>query len=160
VIDIRKGKGDLMEFKNLDDLFKHIQGDIDKVLANKVATTVKEHISDEVVNTVYSAGTPLFYDRRGEGNYVGTGSLRDPEEMEVDVNNGVLTVEDNADFKDPSGRMYGTSLAETIEYGTSKTAWWNEERPFISNAETKLFQDKDHVKAMKDGLKRLNYKVD
>jgi hypothetical protein len=146
------------QFKTIEELLLHIKKDVDKVLKNEVATVVKQHITQEVTDTVYAAGIPNRYVRRGETfGFEESHSLGDPNEMEVYVENGVLEVEDNASPK--TSWDYG-SLAEGIEYGYgSEDQWYNEPRPFMENAEKALIQDKSHVKAMKTGLTNLGYKV-
>ena len=139
---------------SLKAIVQHIQESVNKTLEVDVAPVVKKHISDSVVENVYSKGTPVEYSRRGEyeSGYEGSGSLRDPEEMESDVVNGVLEVSDEASPKKMEGWEYG-SLSEAISYGYGdESNWWNEARSFIPEASQKLESDKAHVKALKKGL--------
>jgi hypothetical protein len=125
-----------------------------------MAEHVKSEISKSVETTVYSAGQPTMYHRRGEnGNFLGSGSLGDPNEMDYQVNNGVLKVVDNADRSSDYNPGYGydesKSLAYNIEFGWgNKDEWYSKARPFMTDAKENMQKTNSHVKVMKDGLKK------
>lgn len=150
----------MAEYTSLSALMSKIQSDINKTLATNVADTVKEHISNSVVSSVYGEapnGEPDYYVRRGSpNNFLGTGSLGDPNEMDAIVEGNTLSVTDNAQPK----KDWGMDLDYAIEYGYSdKKDWWDKPRPFISDTILDLKKDSAHTKAMKKGLQDLGYKV-
>lgn len=145
-------------FKNWKELEKQLQKDINSVLMNKVADVVRDEIIMSVDSTVYDAGEPQHYQRRGLSEY--SEGLGGRSQMIANIiSNGILQVVNNAK---PKGYDLGSdkSLAEWIEFGYgSKSAWWNQPRPFMAEARKALKENKNHVEAMKEGLEDMGYKV-
>lgn len=137
-----------MTCKNLNDLFAHIQKDINDTLQNEVAETVKDHMSDTIQQNVYNVYSPMYYKRRGE-----QGGFIDKRNMKATVNGDTLTVRDIAPL-DNGNKQY--ELDAIIEYG-----WGNQPfpRPFYDGTEERLLMTNDHVKSMKRGLRKKGYKV-
>lgn len=153
-------------FSNWGQLEQYLKKQIDETLNQEVARQVKEEIQTTVSTEVYGAGSPVKYERRGGndyggmGNPIGTGSLGDVNEMDHQVKNGELTVVNNAErntkYKFAGiGYDLNKSLAFNIEYGYgAKDKWFNQARPFMSEAVKNMKETKSHVDAMKDGLEK------
>lgn len=141
--------------QQLLEIQARLQNSIDDCLNKEVAQLVKEEISHAVETEVYAAGTPKVYQRRGSpGNFMGTGSLGDPQEMQHSVSNGILKVTDDAQPFNPG---FGLELDEAISYGYGdKSLWWNKPRPFENVAVENMKMTNSHVVVMKEALgKRL-----
>jgi len=130
-----------------------LQKQIDDCLNKEVAQLVKEEISHAIETEVYAAGTPEVYQRRGSpGNFMGTESLGDPQEMHHTVLDGVLEVTDDAQPFNPG---FGLELDEAITYGYGgKNRWYNKARPFENVAVENMKQTNSHVEVMKEGLEK------
>lgn len=139
--------------QQLLEIQERLQSKIDDCLNKEVAQLVKEEISHAVETEVYAAGTPEVYQRRGSpGNFMGTGSLGDPQEMFHTVSNGILKVTDDAQPFNPG---FGLDLDEAITYGYgNKNKWWNKPRPFLSEAVENMKTTNSHVEVMKEGLEK------
>ncbi len=137
-----------MTCKNLNDLFAHIEKDVQHILQEDVAETVKDHMSDTIQQNVYDAYSPMYYKRRGE-----QGGLIDKRNMEATVNNDTLTVRDIAPL-DNHNTEY--ELDAIIEYGWGNVPF---ERPFYDDTKERLLKTNDHVESMRQGLKNRGYKV-
>jgi len=141
---------------SLSAIMAQIQKSVDDALAKEVAKKVKQHVSDAVRDVVYKEGVPEIYDRRGKQGYIGTGSLRDPEEMISVVSNGTLEVSDAA----LPSVDWDMDLSESIQNGYgNREEWYDQPRPFMmggdKSAEETLIETGDHVEAMKKGLQRI-----
>lgn len=132
-----------MNFNNLNDLFKHIEKNVQDALKDDVAEAVKETMADTIQQNVYNVYSPMIYTRRGE-----QGGLIDKRNMEATLNGDTLTVKDIAPLD--NGRT-DYDLDEIIENG-----WGNMPfaRPFYGDAEETLKRTGDHTEALKQGLKR------
>ena len=147
--------------QQLKAIEKKLQKPINDCLRNEVASHVKEEISKAVKTEVYDAGIPAKYVRRGEGGFLGSGSLGDPDEMNIKVLNMRLMVTDDAfrnfGFLLHPGYGYDDTktLVENITYGYGdRNTWYNEPRPFISVARENIRQKNSHVETMRNGLKK------
>ncbi len=137
-----------MTCKNLNDLFAHIEKDVQDVLEHDVTETVKDHMSDTIQKNVYNAYSPMYYKRRGE-----QGGLIDKRNMEATVNGNTLTVKDIAPL-DNHNTEY--ELDAIIEFGLGNQPF---PRPFYDDTEERLLKTNDHVESMRQGLRRKGYKV-
>lgn len=77
-----------MEFKNLDDLSKYLQSNINDILQNEVAESVKDTMLFAVDRTVYDKYDPLYYVRRGDN-----GGLADRKNIVVIDEDDTIFVE-------------------------------------------------------------------
>lgn len=142
-------------FTSISQLEAYLLTKINESLNINVAEQVKEEIQTAVSETVYSAGTPLYYDRRGGnsaggmGSANGTGSLGDVQEMHHTVNSGVLEVVDDAEPKMPWDRRLDVGIV--YGYG-DKEQWYNQPRDFLETARENMKESKSHVESMKEGL--------
>lgn len=161
------------DFKNIKDLNKYLQKQINEVLNKEVAKQVKEEIQQGVSSKVYEAGKPEMYIRRGAmdnnefmGNPMGTGSLADIKEMKHKVKDGTLTVTNEAKKnicfpKNKFGYDDSKSLAYNIEFGYGDMDFWfNRPRQFMKEAINNMKENKGHIDAMIDGLKKKGFEVE
>ena len=142
---------------SFESLIKELKAIADAALADEVAKEVKSVESKKVEQTVYGAGLPTMYQRRGVGE--GTQSLGDVSQMNHSVINGVLEVTNDAEAYYPDNANGGLnndwSLAQNIEEGyAGRDTWYSEARPFISDTIDELARSNAHVEAMKRGLKK------
>jgi len=140
------------QFTSLSQLEAYLQTKINATLLDEVSDAVRDEIESSISEIVFSAGDPVWYSRRSEGNGLNTGGLADKSQMDATlVSNGVVSITDNAEPSLPWNN--GRSLAENIEYGYNEMSnWWDQPRPFISNAKENLQQTKSHVDSLRDGL--------
>ena len=137
-----------MTFKNLDTLMTHIEKDMQKVLEIEVAETVKENMKAAIDENVYNAYTPEYYHRRMEN-----GGLADKDNMEATISGNVLMVRDVAPLD--NGRT-DYELDRIIVEGLGKQPF---PRDFYGGTAERLEDNGDHIKAMKDGLRKRGYTV-
>lgn len=134
----------------------YIQKDVDRVLNTTIATQVKDEIVMSVHEIIYSPNMPKprQYVRRGEN-----GGLRDKDNMEHEVKNGVLKVINVTEPKKQKEKL--RDLAKNIEYGYwRKDEWWNKPRPFMQNAIDSLNSDSVVADLMKESLQKYGYKTE
>lgn len=144
-------------YKNFDEALKDIQLKINESLKNEVGQAVKETMSSEIDNTVYSVYKPLEYERRHMN-----GGLSDMDNMEVElVKNGTITVTNNTPVNEDYSLHYSdNSLTEMIITGTEYdytgdgTGAYLEPRDFIEETKKDLVKTNYHVEALKNGLKK------
>lgn len=148
-------------FKSMNDIKKYIQAKVNESLLNDVVPAVREVMIDQIDKTVYDAyKQPEVYERRNDGN-----ELRNENSIGGYVLNNTLEVYNaapaNPDIYERGGKYEsqnaGEYLAPIIEYGEgydfpSEEAY-NEPRPFVSNTREQLKEEKQHVTALKNGLK-------
>ena len=144
-------------FSSWSQIEAFLKKHIDDALNKEVAQHVKEEIQTSVSDTVYAAGEPEVYQRRGGnayggmGNSLGTGSLGDPNEMNHTVRDGELSVTNDAE----PDRPWWRNLAEAIEFGyADKDTWYSQPRPFMKSATENMKDSGSHVEVMKDALKK------
>jgi len=140
----------------------HIQKQINDSLKKEVSTMVKEKIQKHVASDVYAVyPNPIEYERRQFEN----GSLGDIKQMESTlIDDGVLKVQDIADFNHEFASMYGRgyggvdlskSLSFNIEYGYGTLDQpWNKPRQFIKGTREDIKDSNSHVETMKNALRR------
>lgn len=132
-----------MTFNNLNDLFKHIEEDVNNTLENEVAETVKDDLLVSIHNDVYSAYSPEHYKRR-----MVNGGFSNRSNLEATVYDGVLKVRDVAPL---DNGQTGYALDDIIIHGYGNQPF---ARNYISRTEERLRDTKDHVEALKSGLKK------
>lgn len=137
-----------MTFKNLNALMTHIEKDMQKALENEVAETVKENMKAAVDENVYDVFTPEYYNRRMEN-----GGLTDSNNLQANVSGNVLTVRDVAPLD--NGRT-DYELDRIIVEGLGKQPF---PRDFYGSTAERLEDNGEHIKAMKEGLRKRGYKV-
>lgn len=137
-----------MKFNNLNDLFNHIEADIQDTMVNEVAETVKEEMVIAVETSVYRVYDPIQYNRR-----YGNGGLGARENMHVEeIPNGIY-VRDIAPLD--NGRT-DYALDDIVVNGLGRMPF---PRDFYSECEEQLLLNENHKEALKQGLKNRGYNV-
>lgn len=137
-----------MKFNNLNDLFNHIEADIQDTMVNEVAETVKEEMVIAVETSVYRVYDPVQYNRR-----YGNGGLGARENMHVEeIPNGIY-VRDIAPLD--NGRT-DYALDDIVVNGLGRMPF---PRDFYSECEEQLLLNENHKEALKQGLKNRGYNV-
>ena len=134
---------------NWKQLEMMIKSAVNDALNDEIAKEVKKLQQENVVETVYGAGTPEYYNRRD----LTGGSLGDINMMVHDKpTNGVLEVKNIAK---PSNRWRGRQyLVVPIEKGYADGKdWYSQPRRFIRDTREDLRAGKA-VSALKRGLKK------
>lgn len=150
--------------KKLTQLSDKLKPKIDDALNHEVADTVKSVEAATIDEVVYGVYAPKEYRRRDRN-----GGIGDTDNMQHTVKDGQLIVINTTPPNPagcPSGRFVtvNKNLSELIEYGhdykghqydfpRSGTAYM-EPRPFTKETIERLYTQKDHVTALKAGLKR------
>ena len=140
-------------FKSISELNAYLQKKINETLLDEVSDVVKDEIESSISDTVFSAGEPVWYQRRSQYNGLNSGGLADKAEMDATlISDGVIEIVDNAKPSRPWNN--GRTLSENIEFGyNQKKNWWDQPRPFIAESKENLKKSKAHVECMKDGLR-------
>jgi hypothetical protein len=154
-----------MVFKSMDELFKHIKDTVNNSLENEVTDTVREFEQQHIDDDVYSVYKPKMYKRRGlDGGLIADENIIGY----VDESKSTLTVVNatppNPHALDEDLVTTDKNLPELIEYGdgyngnnydfpTDDGAFMYP-RPFVENTIDELKNTKEHIKALKEGLKR------
>ena len=137
-----------MTYKNINDLFKRIEKDIQEVLVNEVTDTVKDEMKQAIDDTVYSAYEPEYYKRRGE-----QGGLLDEDNITItELENSILLR--NTAPLDNGNSNY--DLDRIIIDGSGNQPF---PRDYIETLEERLEDNKAHIEAMVQGLKKKGYKI-
>ena len=153
----------------LEKANKQIVQKINKALDDEVAEAVKQEEVETISEVVYGVYTPKIYRRRGD-----LGGMADIYNIDHTVHNGTLKVVNNTD-PNPGGTMnndavtVGKYLDQLIEYGhggsggfydfPKRGAAFMKPRPFTKETIKHLAQNKAHVDALRNGLKRRGLKV-
>lgn len=157
--------------KNLKELEKELYKRINIALDTEVADTVKEVMTDHIIQDVYDAYEPTAYQRRYDD-----GGLLDPDNIIATLgNNGEMLVQnvalgnDSVYMEDSISRVYYSSyninkfIAPIIETGIGyDVGGWDYDcvpRPFIQNTHDDLEQNHYHTEAMKRSLKKQGLEV-
>lgn len=148
-----------MAFQSMNDFAKQVGILLDNILFDEVYEAVRdvqlEHIAEDVMD-VYR---PAEYERRDNG-------LENPGNIWASRSSqNELVVENVTQFNPDYGtENYGYGLVGLIEYGDGwnglyydyrpkKNARYLKPRPFIANTRADLKTNKQHIQALKDGLK-------
>ncbi len=168
--------------KQFDNVIKKIkpaiQKKIDTSLYQDVYPAVAKKESRVIQDEVYEAYTPKEYIRRFDefGGDDGLASLRNIEIRRGVSKNGILvvvnTTEPNPEGCPKSAVTTDKLLPNLVEYGNRRSAYgkkydfvkdpkaaYLKPRPFTKKTVEALEEDKDHIKAIKRGLRRQGLKV-
>lgn len=148
--------------KNLKELEQELYKRINIALDTEVADTVKDVMTDHIIQDIYDAYEPVEYSRRFDN-----GGLLDEENIVSTVNdNNELSVRNvtkgsryyTVNEKKYTSKNYNKPIAGIIESGNGYDVHnWDYDgvpRPFIKNTHDDLEQNHYHTKAMKHGLKK------
>ena len=143
-------------FSSLKEMEKYIQDKINQSLKDDVAPVVKEIMSAEVQNTVYSVYEPKRYERR----YDNGGLMSENNMKAIPIKDGVIAISNETPF---NGKNYsGKSLTEVVVTGEGYTYdypyEYNQPRDFIEATREDLIQTQAHTKALINGLKKSGIK--
>lgn len=137
-----------MTFKNLNDLFKYIEKDIQQVMLDEVADEVKDEMVNAVETSVYRVYDPVQYSRR-----YGNGGLGARENMQVTEIPDGISVRDIAPLD--NGRT-DYELDDIVVNGLGRMPF---PRDFYSECKEQLEITGNHKEALKQGLKNKGYNV-
>jgi hypothetical protein len=167
-----KGCGYMSTFKNLNDLYKHIEDQVHSSLLDEVAQGVRDVMSVEIQDAVYTkypggGNEPDVYRRRYD-----QGGLLDESNMEafINVKTNTLEVFNNTPFNDGYNTAnHGLGLTSLIENGHGAdnqyydyhkdNAEYMKPRPFVAQTKESVAKLKSHKSDLKRGLKARGIKV-
>lgn len=148
----------MTSFKNLKELEKYLQKQINDALQNEVKKEVEETMRDHIQKDVYEAYTPYSTDG-ATPHYERTYELLRRIESNL-VNGGVLSVENTRHEGDrdivsviENGQGYQWGYVRNLDKEIG-------ERPFVKNTRREIEQTNKHVEALKKGLKRQGVDVE
>lgn len=148
----------MVSFKNLKELERFLQKQINNALQIEVKNEVEETMRSHIQKDVYEAYTPYSTDGKTP-HYERTYELLRSIKSNL-VDNGVLCVENTRHEGD-------RDIVSVIEYGRGYQWGYvrnlDEEigaRPFVANTKFELEQTNKHVEALKKGLKRQGVDVE
>lgn len=155
-----------MVVKNLKELERELRTRIDYALLTDVAEVITTVMLDHIERDVYDSYIPHKYARRYDN-----GGLRDISNINSSIEGDTLVVENNT-MANPyifvQGEMTksdnaGQELAPIIEtgweYDFGDWKYYGVARPFMYNTKEGLRDNKYHVIALRQGLKRQGIEV-
>ncbi len=160
--------------KSWEELVSQINQKAQSALKSEVFEEVRDVYQKHIDSDVYDAYSPHQYQRRDMG-----GGLIADDNIVGNVNGNTLEVKDIASLNDfnfngeiISHSSSGTELAEIIEYGSAYSGNapylfdgdmsgqpWAVPRPFTENTIKDLQSNKQHIKALRQGLNRQGIKT-
>lgn len=158
--------------KSLKELQNALQDKIDYALLSDVSHTITEVMTDHIARDVYDVYSPVDitnphqYTRREDD-----GGLIDPNNINSSIEKNMLIVENNTIGVPEYGignkvfhsQNKNKEIAGVIETGKGYDIHgWEYDgvpRPFIKNTRYDLANNKYHVKALKQGLKKQGLEV-
>lgn len=164
--------------KNLKELEKELYKRINTALDTEVADTVKEVMTDHIIQDVYDVYNPLAYERRynQSGNDIGSPYDNTQNTGLLDNNNIVATIDGEGGllvqnttlgskyYYDEKGwhtsKNAGQPISGVIETGNGYDVWKKgKPRPFMENTHDDLKQNHYHTEALKRSLKKQGLEV-
>lgn len=152
-----------MKVGSLSELRSVLQEKIDVALLTDTAETVTDVMLEHIVSDVYEEYIPTTYKRR-----YNNGGLADPDNIITYLDEyGRLYVEQFT-LGDKYYKMgdyilissnYGKPIADIIETGEGYDIVSPGARPFLHNTREDLRKNKQHVSALKKGLKKQGLEV-
>ena len=157
-----------MVVKNLKELERELRARVDYALLTDVAEVVTTVMTDHIERDVYDVYEQFMYERRHDN-----GGLDDVRNINSSIEGNTLIVENNTWAKpyyyNMNTRKYelsinaGKELTPIIEtgwtYDIGNWDYYGVPRPFIHNTIEDLRDNKYHVVALKQGLKRQGIEV-
>jgi hypothetical protein len=146
-------------FKNLKELNKTLQQYVQSALENEVAEAVKDEMVDQIDEVVYAAYTP--YNLAGtDHHYHRTYKLKDRDSMKSTMpNNNTLEVENIREGAETVITGVGYTWGKNSGYVRDLDAEIGA-RDFIQGTRNSLSNNKAHVKALKDALRKKGIRVE
>ena len=152
-----------MKVGSLSELKRILQEKIDVALLTDTADTVSEVMMEHIVTDVYESYIPVMYNRR-----YNNGGLADPDNISVSLDEYGRLYVGQFTLSDKYYRMgeyiltssnYGKPIADIIETGKGYDVVSPGARPFLKNTREDLQKNKQHVDALKKGLKKQGLEV-
>lgn len=148
--------------KNMADLEKYLKAKINKSLQKEVFKKVKEVEQKNIDETVYDSYTPSVYMRRDiQGGLIAGENIIGTVDSKTSTLSVINKTPANSEARD--GATTDKNLSELIEFGHGYKNYGYDygresafvyPRPFTQNTIEELEQKKQHIQAMKDGLKK------
>ena len=145
---------------NLKDIYNKVKQQTQQVLNNEVSDKIKEIEHKHVISDVYAQYSPTMYQRKKD-NY----GLSDESNM-LTKQYGEIGIEiSNDTYHDNLKSMGGNYVADVVESGVGYEYAgygypYEEPRPFQEKTVEELNQSKEHVIALKQGLKNKGINTD
>jgi len=146
------------------EITKSVQDKVNKIAQVSVTDVVKEVEQQHIQTDVYDVYTPKYYKRR----YYNDGLIAN-DNIVGSMDGNTLEI---VNITKPYNNSYNNELAPLVEYGlaysgNAKNIFksdmsgepWANPRPFTANTIKDLKTNKQHVKALKNGLKNYGIKV-
>lgn len=153
--------------KGWEQLTEALQKKVNATLEDNVFKAVKEVYLEHIESDVYDKYTPKIYERRHQ-----SGGLADEHNITGKMVEGTLEVmnigmPNDSLFGKEFNSSYLTQFASWIENGDAGKVFggdfsgepWANPRPFTENTIKDLKQNKQHIKAFKEGLKSRGIKT-
>lgn len=148
------------KFKNLNELISYVKKQANSVLLNEVAESVKQNISETVIQetyTAYESDAIQPYERRGLD-----GGLADTSNMVVKkINETTILIRNLTPGNSRYSLHTNGPIDKIIVYGTGYQ--WDRSkiyrlqpfpRDFYAGTKARLEKNKNHIIAFKNGLKK------
>jgi len=154
----------LATFKNMKDLNKYLQKQIDDALKKEVADEVRSTMIKRIEEDVYEPYTPYSTDGVTP-HYERTYELKNPKNIiHYMIKDGMLAIENIRQDTDDSGGY--RDIVEILESGRGYDWGYKRDldkeigaRPFVQNTRNELSASGRHKKALKSGLNKRGIKT-
>jgi len=141
-------------FKNMDALARYLRKKVSSSLENEVAAVAKSLMHAHVEKDVSSEYTPLMYERRGS-LHGGLGDIDNMETTLLDDTTLMLINNTPPNHKYRHSALRGWSVAKAVELGEHyQFSCPPGPRPFTHKTAVDLYRNKQHITALKAGLRR------
>jgi len=142
------------DFRNMKDIATYLRKKIGSALEVEVGDTIRAVMQAHVETDVYSEYTPYMYERRGSSN----GGLGDIDNMETTLLDKMTLMLVNTTLPNPRYRhsaLGSWSVAKAVELGEHyQFSCPPGPRPFTHKTAVDLYRNKQHITALKAGLRR------
>ena len=143
----------------LEELMAKLQEQVQDVVKNNVVETIKDVETEHIREDVYNTYTPTMYQRRYEDN-----GLIDGENMKEVIKKEYNTISlditnDTLGNPDPTVGYIDSIIESGEGYKWKNSEIYQEQpypRPFTENTYKDLEENKQHITALKEGLKQYN----
>ena len=137
-------------FSSLKDLEKYIETQLQDVMEDEVAETVKDNMHEAIQTSVYDMYSPTYYHRRYDN-----GGLGDINKMDVTPIEKGIEIKDNAPLD--NGRNDYALDDIIVNRGV---LGYPQGRDFYEATADRLNQNKEHIIALKNGLKKRGIEIE
>ena len=137
-------------FSSLKEMEKYIETQLQNIMENEVAETVKDNMHEAIQTSVYDMYSPTYYTRRYDN-----GGLGDINKMDVTPITNGIEVKDNAPLD--NGRNDYALDDIIVNRGV---LGYPQGRDFYESTADRLNQNKEHIIALKNGLKKRGIEIE